>query len=422
VAYQRWASESSSVVLALVVGRPPGADPLRGPPFGACCTAPQTTATRKGIQMAKAKTTLRGRFSPGTVVSLHEVEDASVLRVDAGSEPVTTETVNKDGEVTFHLEEGQRYIAAAYDRGFPREVRLTGRSSDEMAAVEQQPVQADRVRLSDGSWADEEPARVKKDDMPALEAAPDLSQQQVPKGTPQRSDTPRGTAHPFDPEEPAPYESQENVDDDVKQMSDTELGAAARIAVGPQRQEDVPAGVWQRSHTPTGVATPIPGGGPVAAQEAKESSLAKEMRGEPGRAAAEPLRTAAGGGGGQVSNMPAALTQPGPGRIEGTTTEPNRTGLDAQGQPLYPDVAKANALVPGKAPAEAQRGEPKDVKIAKKDETAEVSGAAAKQEAVPEPTEVRRSKPPKGDMANEQTADPNQRTEPAKASGKPQRK
>src|SRR3954453_20736654 len=144
--------------------------------------APQTTAIPKeDAQMAKEKTTLRGRFSPGTGVSLHEVEDASVLRVDAGSDPVTTETVNKDGEVTFHLEEGTRYIAAAYDRGFPREGRLTGRSSDEMAAVEQQPVQVDRVRLSDGTWADEEPARVKKDDMPALEAAPDLSQQQVPK-------------------------------------------------------------------------------------------------------------------------------------------------------------------------------------------------------------------------------------------------
>jgi hypothetical protein len=374
---------------------------------------------KEDAQMAKAKTTLRGRFSPGTVVSLHEVEDASVLRVDAGSDPVTTETVNKDGEVTFHLEEGQRYIAAAYDRGFPREVRLTGRSSDEMAAVEQQPVQADRVRLSDGSWADEEPERVKKDDMLALEAAPDLSQQQVPKGTPQRSDTPRGTAHPFDPEEPAPYESQDNVDDDVKQMSDTELGAAARIAVGPQRQEDVPAGVWQRSHTPTGVATPIPGGGPVAAQEAKESSLAKEMRGEPGRAAAEPLRTAAGGGGGQVQNQSADLTHPYH-RIGDTTTEPNRTGLDAMGQPVYPDVAKQIGIVaPKKADAET-KSDAKDAKPAK--DSAVVSGAAAKKEAVPEPTEIRRSKPPKGDMANEQTQDPNQRTEPAKASGKPQKR
>src|SRR3954463_9612089 len=117
------------------------------------------------------KTTLRGRFSPGTVVSLHEVEDASVLRVDASSEPDQTAEVNDQGEVSFNLKDGRKYIAAAYDRGFPREVRLTGRSTDEMAAVEQPAITPDRVRLSDGSWADEEPERVKKDDMPALEAA-----------------------------------------------------------------------------------------------------------------------------------------------------------------------------------------------------------------------------------------------------------
>jgi hypothetical protein len=61
------------------------------------------------------------------------------------------------------------------------------------------------------------------------------------------------------------------------------------------------------------------------------------------------------------------------------------------------------------------------VKIRKADETPVVSGRAAKEEAVPEPQETRRSKPPKGDMANEQTADPNQQTEPAKQSGKPQK-
>lgn len=360
-----------------------------------------------------AKTTLRGRFSPGTIVALHEVADATVLRAEG--EPDSTAEVDKNGEVSFNLKEGRRYIAQAYDRGEPRAVRLTGRSAEDINSEIVQPsVTPDRVRLSDGSWADEEPARVKKDDMPALEAAPDLAQNMVPKGTDQRSDTPRGTAHPVDTSEPTPYESQQNVADDVKQMSDTEFGAAARIAVGPQRQEDVPAGVWQRSHTPTGVATPIPGGGPVAAQEAKESSLAKEMRGEPGRAAAEPLRTATGAGGGQVQNMPAALTQPGPGRIEGTTTQPNRTGLDAMGQPVYADLAKANALVPAQKAAEERRGDPPDVKIGRKDQTAEVSGAAAKEEAVPEPSETRRAKPPTGDMANEQTADPNQRTEPAK--------
>jgi hypothetical protein len=369
--------------------------------------------------MAKGKTTLRGRFPKGNLVSLREVPDAGTLRSTPEQE-VDTKTVNDDGEVTFSTDVGTRYIAFAYVNGAPLEVRVTGRETDDPnALMTQPPIGPDRIRLSDGSFSDEEPKRVAKDDLP-MEAAPELSQQMVPRGTRQRSDTPRGTAHPVDTDEPAPYEAQENVADDVKQLSDTETGAAARIAVGPQRQEDVPAGVWQRSHTPTGVATPIPGGGAVKAQETKESSLAKEMRGEPGRAAAEPLRTATGGGGGNVQNMPQALTHPAT-RIGDTVSEPSRTGLDAQGQPVYPDVAKAAGLVSAKAPAEAQRGEPKDVKVRKADETPVVSGRAAKEEAVPEPSEVRRSKPPKGDMANEQTADPNQRTEPAKQSGKPQK-
>lgn len=359
-----------------------------------------------------AKTTLRGRFSPGSVVNLYEVADASVLRAEG--EPDQTETVNDKGEVSFSLKDGHRYIAQAYDRGEPRSVRLTGRSGDEDVALEQAPIGPDRVRMSDGSWSDEAPEKVKKGDLP-LEAAPHLSQTQIGDDVPQRSATPRGTAHPVDPEEPTPYEAQENVDEDVKQASDTETGRATRIAVGPQRQEDVPPGVWQRSHTPTGVATPIPGGGPVAAQEMKESSLAKEMRGEPTQAAAAPLKSATGAGGdGNVSNMPASLTQPGPGSIEGTTTQPNRTGLDAQGQPLYEDVARANALIPGKKAAEQTKGDPKDVKITKKDETPEVSGRAAKAEAVPDPAPTRRAKPPKGGQAEDQTADPNQQAPTAK--------
>ena len=358
--------------------------------------------------MAKAKTTLRGRFSPGSQVGLYEVEHAGVLRAEG--EPDTTAEVDKNGEVSFSLEEGKRYIAQTYDRGEPRSVRLTGRSGDEDVALEQPPVQPDRVRLSDGTWADEEPKRVSKDDLPPLEAAPNLAQNQVPAGKKQRSDTPRGTAHPVDPDEPTPYEAQENVDDDVKQMSDTETGRATRIAVGPQRQEDVPAGVWQRSDTPTGVATPIPGGGPVAAQEMKESSLAKEMRGTPGQAATAPLKVATGGGGGgNVSNQSQHLTHPYH-KIGDTTTEPNRTGLDAQGQPVYDDVAKQLGIERPKRADAATKADAKDAKVAK--DSAEVSGKVAKEEAVPPPAETRKAKPPKGGQADDQTADPNQRTDP----------
>jgi hypothetical protein len=194
--------------------------------------------------MAKGKTTLRGRFPKGTIVSLREVPDAGTLRSTPEQE-VDTKTVNDDGEVTFSTDVGTRYIAFAYVNGAPLEVRVTGRETDDPnALMTQPPIGPDRIRLSDGSFSDEEPKRVAKDDLP-MEAAPELSQQMVPRGTRQRSDTPRGTAHPVDTDEPAPYEAQENVADDVKQMSDTETGAAARIAVGPQRQEDVPAGVWR---------------------------------------------------------------------------------------------------------------------------------------------------------------------------------
>lgn len=369
--------------------------------------------------MAKGKTTVRGRFPKGTAVRLVKVPDVGTLRSEGGEE-VDAKTVNDAGEVTFSTEVGARYIATAYVNGQPLEVRVTGRESDDASEVlAQPPIGPDRVRLSDGTWADEAPERVSKDDLP-MEAAPHLAQRQTPAGTKQRSDTIRGTAHPSDPDEPVPYESQENVDDDAPQMSDTETGRATRILVGPQRQEDVPTGVWQRSDTPTGVATPIPRGGAVRAQKDRESSFAKETRGEPVRAAAEPLAVASGAGGGEVSNQPAGLSQPGP-------TEPgaagglSRTGLDAQGQPVAADVAKASGLIPAKAPAEAQRGEPKDVKPRKADETPLTSGREAKEEAVPDAHPERRAKPPKGGMAADQAPEGTQ-PEPVKAPGQPKKR
>lgn len=340
------------------------------------------------------KVRLSGRFSPGTSVELVKVEHAGVL-TGAGGEVVDSARVGKDGTVEFSAEVGARYFIRGINDGFPLEVRVTGReSSDVNSENAQAPVQGDRVKLSDGSFLDEAPERV---DPPRLEAAPHLAQQMVPKGTPQRSDTPRGSAHPLDPSEPAPLASIADKAKGQALMSDTDLGSLHPAEVGAQRQEDVPAGTWQRSDTPTGVATPLPSGGAVAAQAEKESSEAKAKRGEPGKAAASPLTsTRAGAGAGKgpktVSNAPAGLTQPGMG--------PSRTGHDAMGQPAAADVAAASGVPPAKKPLSEFSSDPKDRKADMSDPS--VSGKAAREEASPKPSGRTKDKPVEGGQADKQ--------------------
>ena len=271
----------------------------------------------------KAQVTLRGRFPKGTRVRLVKVRDESVLRTDLSDKAVDDQVVGDDGSVTFSkgVEKGQRYFIVGRVEGMPVEVRVTGRAKDDPAEVlEQAPVQPDRVRLSDGSFADEAPEQEKA---PALEVQPGPRQNQA-GDTPQRSATPRGIATPVDPEETLPYPRQEDVPENVPQMSDTETGQATPIhSAVAIRQDEVPAGVQQRSATPVGVATPIPSGDAVAAQQEKESSEAKAARGEPVRAAAEPLEDAAkakGRSSGEVSN-----------------DDPTEGGdTDAMGQPAEP--------------------------------------------------------------------------------------
>lgn len=302
--------------------------------------------------MASARVALNGRFRPGTQVRLVKVRDERALRSEGG-ETVGTAKVDSDGLVKFTsgVEVGARYFIVGQVDGQPLEVRARGRAADDPAEVlEQAPVSTDRVRLSDGSWLDETPERVKA---PSMEVGPAPSQQQVPAGTVQRSDTPRGTAHPLDPAEPAPYPRQEDVPDGTVQMSDTETGRAAPIIESVQRQEDVPSGVVQRSDTPTGVATPIPVGNAVAAQQDRESSLAKAARGEPVRAAAEPLKVPTGGKARRSSAAPVNVTPGAP------NDRDVLTGHDAQGQPADPDVARALGIEPASKPVEATRGEPK---------------------------------------------------------------
>lgn len=253
---------------------------------------------------SKGQVTLRGRFSPGDVVTLVRVAGPHVLRSEGGEE-IETQTVTEEkdaprvGYVRFSkgVEVGARYFIRGLTSGVPLEIRVTGRDGDDPSEVfEQAPVMPDRQRLTDGSFVDERPT---KESAPNVSVGP-ANIAHVSKGTVLRSDTPRGEAHPLDPEERAPKRSQEDVKKGAVQMSDTrpreadgvEVGAggeAAELVVGPQRQEDVPKGVVQRSSTPTGVSTVIPGGDAVEQAQARESSFAKETRGEPVRAAAEPL-------------------------------------------------------------------------------------------------------------------------------------
>lgn len=143
---------------------------------------------------------LHGRFPPGSTVRLVEVEGPHVLRPGPHHETVDTQEVDKDGVLEFSkAEAGKRYFAVGYANGLPREVRLTGKAdADEGFLAGYEPVAAERVRLSDGSFLDEEPER-KKQDVP--EGATWQAQHHLPEGTLQRSNTPRGSAYPISAEE-----------------------------------------------------------------------------------------------------------------------------------------------------------------------------------------------------------------------------
>jgi hypothetical protein len=146
--------------------------------------------------MAKGSVTLRGRFSPGSTVRLVKVEGPHVLRPGPHHETVATEKVDDDGQprVRQGRRGGARYFAVGQVNGQPLEVRLTGKTdADEgfLAGYDPSALQT-RVRLADGSFVDEPPEQHQKQDVP--DGATWKGQHQVPKGTLQRSDTPRGSA------------------------------------------------------------------------------------------------------------------------------------------------------------------------------------------------------------------------------------
>lgn len=150
--------------------------------------------------MAKsAHVTLRGRFRPGTVVALVEVADERVLRSEGGRH-IDRKKVDENGEVRFtnRVKENGRYFIVGLIDGTPVEVRARGRTGDENAGVLEQPPVGTEVRKhADGRLVGERPERREKPEGAAVH----LGQDQVPEGTPQRSDTPVGDATPIPPAE-----------------------------------------------------------------------------------------------------------------------------------------------------------------------------------------------------------------------------
>jgi hypothetical protein len=115
--------------------------------------------------------TLAGRFPKGTDVRLVKVRDETVLRSEGG-ETIDTQTVDDDGRVQFKkgVEVGARYFIVGYVDGVPLEVRARGNApGDDPATLTQPPIRPGRIRLGDGSWADEAP---KKEKTPSGEVAP----------------------------------------------------------------------------------------------------------------------------------------------------------------------------------------------------------------------------------------------------------
>lgn len=142
----------------------------------------------------KGAAKLRGRFPAGTKVRLVEVEGAHVLRPGPQHQTVDEQEVDKDGTLEFKsLDMEKRYFAVANVHGQPVEARLTPREDADGGALSgYEPLAMyDRVKLADGSFVDEPPDQNQK---PDVDGATWLGQHQVPKGTLQRSDTPRGAA------------------------------------------------------------------------------------------------------------------------------------------------------------------------------------------------------------------------------------
>lgn len=130
---------------------------------------------------------VRGRFTPGSTVRLVKVDGEHVMRPEGGQE-VAAAVADETRSVRFRkgVEVGARYFAVGLDEGIPAEVRARGLAlDDESAELVQPPVAPDRPRQVRGAPSPpREPLHTRQED--------------VRKGTAQRSHTATGQATPVE--------------------------------------------------------------------------------------------------------------------------------------------------------------------------------------------------------------------------------
>lgn len=176
--------------------------------------------------------------------------------------------VSKDGSVTLKDLDPGPYWAVGEVSGANVVVSFTAKETPRARARTEAPTRADAqltpvaspsVEIVEGAKGTKVAGRLTEVPIPKdHEPHPHVNQASVPKGTPQRSDTPLGEGTPVDPGEPQPKPRQDQVKAKTWQRSDTELGEATPIPNEVWvRQEDVKSGTPQRSDTPTGEAVVI---------------------------------------------------------------------------------------------------------------------------------------------------------------------
>jgi hypothetical protein len=186
---------------------------------------------------------LRGRFPAGARVRLTKSAGPHQLRVGPTDEEIDVQTVDEDGNLEFTgTEPGERYFASGIIGGQPREVRLTGAADpDNSLLAGYEPIRTDRVKLADGTWADE-PIDRKEYDEQTVEGATWLAQDQVGDDVPQRSSTIRGSATPISADERERAKKQWRKQEPVNPLLELQEDPGESPARTSERQDVTPAG------------------------------------------------------------------------------------------------------------------------------------------------------------------------------------